>query len=147
MHRLAQLLLPLLVAYVHLVCVYYDSFFQPHCRYLKKVDSCSNLHGFNARNMPLHSYIMHRDFINISEHWNDMLRFKPFIYAFTKITNPSYTIYNLVRTFTNLVLDKYKKCFNQWWNKNLPLDIAGEPILATRLVCWFMNKPAPPLYQ
>ena len=68
-NQLLQLIsLPLIVAHIHLVCAYDDSFFQKHFDYLKKRDSISKLHGFNARNMPLHAYIMYRDLKHISEH-------------------------------------------------------------------------------
>jgi len=85
-HQLAQLIsLPLLIAHIRLVCAYGDSFFQPHFDYLKKKNLISNLHGFNARNMPLHSYIMHRGLAHFSEHWNDMAQFKTFVDVFATI--------------------------------------------------------------
>jgi len=111
-HQLAQLIsLLLLVAHNHLVCTYDDSFFQPHFDYLKKKDLVSNLNSFDARNMPLYSYIMHRGLVYLSEHWNDMAQFKTFVGVFATI----------------------------------PFAIAGEPLLATRIAYWFINKSAPPL--
>ena len=51
----------------------------------------------------------------------------------------------LVHNFISLAIDRYTKHFNKWWTTNLPLAIAGEPLLATRLVCWFLEKAPPPL--
>ena len=145
-NQLLQLIsLPLIVAHIHLVCAYDDSFFQKHFDYLKKRDSISKLHGFNARNMPLHAYIMYRDLKYISGHWRDMVEFKTFVDAFNLITEQPHTMQYLVHNFISLAIDRYTKHFNQWWTTNLPLAIAGKSLLATRLVCWFLEKSQPPL--
>ena len=74
-----------------------------------------------------------------------MVEFKTFVDAFNLITEQPHTMQCLVHNFMSLAIDRYTKHFNQWWTTNLPLAIAGKSLLATCLVCRFLEKSQPPL--
>ena len=128
----------ILIAYLHFVCAFVETFFDPHFNWHKHIDATSQRPGFLSVHSGIHFYVMDRDMQNLQENWKTIERFALFRSVYPNNITP--TIDSFVSDFFKLSKQRMHKHMNQWRTRNLPLVLGGDHKMAQYVAGWLLDQ-------